>query len=313
MENNEPKVAIIVLNWNGLQDAIACLESLKKSNYKNCEIIIVDNGSKGNDADVLEEKYGGYAKIIRNKKNLGFSIGNNVAIEYALSEKIPADYVFILNNDATLEPNCINACVKAAKMSGAGIVGAVVVNSRNNEVVFAGTASSPLRAILDEFFAFYILKPYHAPSPQPEFWESGRIQGCAMLISSKLLKEIRKDGYYLNSNFFYSCEEADICFRARKAGYKIVIARDARAHHYYGKSMQEANSAVRYYITRNKILLAKTALPWYIKPPFHLWYILNRVLFAVKNIVSGNTKASSAVFRGLFDGYAGVKGEIKNN
>ena len=64
-----PKVSIIILNWNGLEDTIECLESLKKITYPNYEVIMVDNGSKGNDTQVLEEKFGDYIHLIKNDKN----------------------------------------------------------------------------------------------------------------------------------------------------------------------------------------------------------------------------------------------------
>ncbi len=79
-----PKVSIIILNWNGLGDTIECLESLKKITYLNYEVVVVDNGSEGNDAEILEEKYRGYIKLIRNDKNYGFTGGNNIAIKWIL-------------------------------------------------------------------------------------------------------------------------------------------------------------------------------------------------------------------------------------
>ena len=57
---NQPKVSLITLNYNGLENTIECLESLKKINYPDYEVIVVDNGSKGNDAQVLEERFGDY-------------------------------------------------------------------------------------------------------------------------------------------------------------------------------------------------------------------------------------------------------------
>ena len=74
-----PKVSIIILNWNGLKDTIECLESLEKITYSNYEVIVIDNGSKGNDADILEEKYKDYIKVIKNKENLIYakSFSNN--------------------------------------------------------------------------------------------------------------------------------------------------------------------------------------------------------------------------------------------
>lgn len=55
-----PKVSIIILNWNGLEDTIECLDSLKKITYANYAVIVVDNGSSGDDVKVLRERFGDY-------------------------------------------------------------------------------------------------------------------------------------------------------------------------------------------------------------------------------------------------------------
>ena len=60
ISEHSSKVSIIILNWNGLEDTVECLESLKKITYPNYEVIVVDNGSEGNDAQVLKERYFGY-------------------------------------------------------------------------------------------------------------------------------------------------------------------------------------------------------------------------------------------------------------
>ena len=304
-----PKVTIIILNWNGLKDTIECVENLKKITYPNYEIIVVDNGSRGNDADVLQEKYRDYIKVIKSKENLGFSAGNNLAIERALLKNNPPKYVFLLNNDATIEVNCLNVCVEVAQSSKVGIVGTVVVNSRDNKISFMGTPHFPLASVLDEFFGLHVLMPYHPPSPTPSFWEVGRVQGCAMLISSVLLSQIKKDGYYLNSEFFLYCEEPELCFRARKAGYKVVIARDALTHHYYGKSIGLGTPTPLYYFTRNKIFLANAVLPWHFKILFHPWYLLIKFIYIFKALVQGKPEVASAILQGLYDGYKGVKGK----
>ena len=61
---NQPKVSIIILNWNGLEDTIECLESLRKITYPNYQVIVVDNGSEGDDVKILREKFGDYIHII---------------------------------------------------------------------------------------------------------------------------------------------------------------------------------------------------------------------------------------------------------
>jgi hypothetical protein len=75
-----PKVSIITLNWNGLEDTIECLESLKKITYPNCEV---------------------YAILIQNDRNYGFVKGCNIGMKKALDNG--ADYVLLLNNDTVVQ------------------------------------------------------------------------------------------------------------------------------------------------------------------------------------------------------------------
>ena len=93
-----PKVSIIILNWNGLDDTVHCLESLEKIIYSNYDVIVVDNGSEGNDAQILREKFKDYIHVIENDKNYGFAEGNNIGIRYALKDSAP-DYILLLNSD----------------------------------------------------------------------------------------------------------------------------------------------------------------------------------------------------------------------
>jgi GT2 family glycosyltransferase len=97
-----PKVSIIILNWNGLEDTSECLESLKKVTYANYETIVVDNGSDGDDVKILREKFGDYIHVINNDNNYGFAEGNNIGMRYVLSRG--TDYVLLLNNDTTVAP-----------------------------------------------------------------------------------------------------------------------------------------------------------------------------------------------------------------
>ena len=87
------KIAIIILNWNGKQDTLDCLHSIKKSTYTNYEIIVADNGSLDGSKDAIARAYSDVL-IIDNQSNLGFAEGNNRALEIALAKEI--DYVFRL-------------------------------------------------------------------------------------------------------------------------------------------------------------------------------------------------------------------------
>jgi len=81
---SHPTVSTIILNWNGLKDNIECLESLDKVTYPNYQVIVVDNGSTGDDGKTLRERYGDYIQIIQNDKNYGYAEGNNIGMRYAM-------------------------------------------------------------------------------------------------------------------------------------------------------------------------------------------------------------------------------------
>jgi GT2 family glycosyltransferase len=82
---NNPKVTIIILNWNGKEDTIECLESLEHITYPNYEILLVDNGSTDGSVKCLRERYPGM-EIIETGENLGFAGGNNVGIYNSIEQ-----------------------------------------------------------------------------------------------------------------------------------------------------------------------------------------------------------------------------------
>jgi len=103
----QPMVAIIILNWNGLQDTIECLQSLRASTYRNVRIWVLDNGSREDPSLALAN----FPEItlLRSAENLGFAGGNNYAAEIALAEQ--PDYILLLNNDTIVPPEMISELV----------------------------------------------------------------------------------------------------------------------------------------------------------------------------------------------------------
>ncbi len=112
MEKKEPKIFIIILNWNGKNDTLECLDSAREIDFENYEIVVVDNGSEDDSVQAIRSKYKDVI-IIENGANLGFAEGNNVGIEYALLHE--ADYIFLLNNDTVVDPGVIRNLLQASK------------------------------------------------------------------------------------------------------------------------------------------------------------------------------------------------------
>src|SRR5262245_13324392 len=109
-----PKVAVILVNWNGKADTLACLESLRQDSYVNKQAIVVDNGSTDDSVRVIRDSFPA-TTLLEAGANLGFTGGNNIGIEHAL--RSGADYIFLLNNDTTVDPSAIFALVQSAEMA----------------------------------------------------------------------------------------------------------------------------------------------------------------------------------------------------
>ena len=137
-DKDQPWVSIIILNWNGLEDTIECLESLRGITYPNYEIIVVDNGSEGNDVKILQARFGGYIHIIKNDNNYGFAKGNNIGMRYALQRE--AEYILLLNNDTTVAPDFLSELVNVAESDPkSGLLGPKVYFYYEPDVIwFAG-------------------------------------------------------------------------------------------------------------------------------------------------------------------------------
>src|SRR5262245_40538905 len=129
------KVAIIVLNWNGLSDTLACLASLRHLNYPNYEVVVVDNGSTDNSVVTLQAAYPEVTLLVTDE-NLGYVGGNNRGLEYARQTK--ADHALLLNNDTEVHPNFLGLLVEAVEQDPAtGIVGPTIYYFDQPEVVWS--------------------------------------------------------------------------------------------------------------------------------------------------------------------------------
>ena len=99
--NFEPKISIIIVNYNGQDFLTDCLDSVLKSDYPDFEVILVDNNSSDDFINIVKNKFS-QVKIIINKKNLGFARANNIGIKHASGNAI-----FLLNNDTVIDPRLI--------------------------------------------------------------------------------------------------------------------------------------------------------------------------------------------------------------
>jgi len=243
---DQPKIVIVVLNWNAADETLRCVRSLAQLRFANYKVLVVDNGSTGDSVERIRSNCSG-AAIIETGTNLGYSGGNNVGITHALDQG--ADHVLVLNNDARLDPDSIARSIEVVQMLGdkAGVVGFATYHFDRPDVLHCLGLNADLPG-----------GSFYTPSPeemaQSAFLPIGSSYGCAMLLTRRLLETV---GLF-DENFFLMHEELDLCARARQAGFAVVGATRARAWHKGSVSFGGERSPLRlYYLFRNWPLYAK--------------------------------------------------------
>src|SRR3990172_1401868 len=122
--NGAPLVYIVVVNWNGWEHTVRCLDSLRLLDHPTHRVIVVDNGSTDGSLERIRA-FDPDIELIESTKNLGFAGGSNIGIRLALERG--ADYLWVLNNDIVVEPDTLSALVSVARSRpGIGVIGAAV-------------------------------------------------------------------------------------------------------------------------------------------------------------------------------------------
>lgn len=215
------KVIIVVLNWNGMEDTTRCLLSLRELAYPNFETVVVDNGSTGGDADLLQDGFPGEILLIRNAANLGYSAGNNVGMEAALHRG--ADYVLILNNDTTVDREFLSQLVAVAEDEPrVGIVGPKTYYMDPSDLIWAAGGK------LNWYFEHSLRGQRERDVGQYESsWECDFLPGSCLLIKREVIEQIG----YLPTDYFLQWEDIDYCTAARRKGFTCVYVPKARIWH----------------------------------------------------------------------------------
>lgn len=261
---NYPKISIIVLNWNGKEDTIECLESLKKLDYPNYEIIAVDNGSTDGSPRVLRERFP-YITLIENDENLGFAEGSNVAMKHALEKG--TGYVFLLNNDTIVDKGLLKELVKVAESDPKiGVVGPKIYFYDNPKMIWStggtinfvkGKADPIGIGVTDE-------------GQFDKLDDRDCISGCALLAKREVLDKV---GLF-DPIYFAYYEEIDWCVKAMKAGYKMTYVPKARLWHKVSQSTRKDDSFRAYLYTRNRLIFMRKHAKTLDKLVFTIWFFL---------------------------------------
>ena len=258
------KVTIVVVNWNGLADTTECLESLQGIAYPNYEAIVVDNGSSGDDAQLLQERFGDSIRLIVSPENLGFAGGANLAIREALAGD--ADCVLLLNNDVTVDPEFLDGLVEAAERlpRAAAVCPKIYFHDESTVICSTGGRVNPWAGT-----ARQVVRGEQDRGQYEEIAERDYADGACMLIRREALERVG----LLDEEYFAYWEETDWCARAAEAGYECYYVPDARVWHKTARS-QTPDAEYYYLFRRNALLFLRKR-----KSPLHLLSAVALYLF----------------------------------
>jgi GT2 family glycosyltransferase len=245
---------VVVLSWNGRDDTLACLDSLRRLEREGVGVVCVDNGSTDGSVDAVRERHP-EADLIENGRNLGYSGGNNAGIRHALERG--ASWVVLLNNDAAIAPDAIGAFERAAAgRPRAGILsGKVLFREPPDRVWFAGQR---FNATLG-----YSGRPRGYGRPDGPAYSrivpTERAAGALMAVSRGAIDAVG----LLDEELFAYIEDVDWSLRAREAGLEVLFVPDARAWHAVGGSTggEYGSTHTLYYGVRNMVVVCERHRP----------------------------------------------------
>jgi len=243
-----PRVAVAVVHWGDERDTLACLRSVAASTVP-VTLLVVDNGTGRLTPDAVAGAAPA-AELIVLPENRGFTGGSNAAIRRALAAG--SDFVLLLNNDATVEPDCVAELLAVATSTDrVGAVGAKILSASDPTRLWAAWGRVTYRAALVELVG-------QGEPDGPRFAERREVEwvsGCAMLLARPALEAVG----LLDDRFFAYHEDVDWCTTARAHGFRIVFAPAARVRHRGEGSLGRRGRAnpVRYLSARNTVLFAR--------------------------------------------------------
>jgi GT2 family glycosyltransferase len=250
-----PRILILIITWNRVDEVVRCLESFSRLEYPNYETLIVDDASQDATVSVVRERYP-WVRVVVNERNLGYAGASNVGFRLALESS--ADHVFLLNQDTELTETVLHELVRVLesdpRIAIAGAKNLLMDNPKYTWGKYGVINWGPVlvrtegRSELD--------RPVASPRDVDFVIGNGCLMRCRALQEVGLFDE----------RFFQMHEDVDWSYRARQMGYRAVYVDEAAIHHKGSSSSAPASRILfgsKYFVSRNSLFFArKHANPW---------------------------------------------------
>lgn len=282
----KPFVSIIILNYNGGDLVVQCLNSVLRIDYENFEVILLDNNSTDGSMTNVNNKFGSkqQVKIIMNKRNLGYAEGNNVGVMESNGE-----YLVFLNNDVIVDPNFLKELVIVMKTDS--------IAAAQAKLMFMDYPTKFYSAghYIDYFGMVHVLGEFEEDKGQfDNVYDIFGAHGAAFIVKRNLFLKV--GGF--DSDFFLLFEESDLCWRFWLIGYRIVFVPKAIAYHKHGYAHKRSSfgreSSLTYYFVRNRLNSILKNYSWsrlITVLPFHAMLLLITFFMKINQRDFGSARA----------------------
>jgi len=280
---------VVTLNWSLRDDTIACVDSVLAAGVKKQQVIIVDNGSVDDSVSAFAHHFGPEVMLLCNERNLGFAGGMNVGIRYALGRG--AASVLLLNNDTVIDQSMVKTLLAANETLGTpGILA---------PAIYYYDAPERLWRLGDVRYRWLPMPVTVKNLSDSAPFQVDYVTGCGMLVQQEVFEHI---GLF-DTRYFMYFEDADLCRRARDAGFAVWCVPQAKMWHKVSLTAQRDQPFNRYHRALGQVR-------FYREHPHGPFRVLHAAYMAAKlikiilgDIWNGNWSLIGPLWRGTLDGY----------
>lgn len=309
------RIGVVVLNWNGTDDTIACVESLLQCQPKPDRVVVVDNGSRTSTLENLlkwadqralsPEIYvnadsnpppagSSWLTFLMASRNLGFAGGNNIGLRY-LEACGEISHFLLLNNDATVAIDSFARMHDALESRPAAglLTGTIYEDPDRDTVWYAGGHEIPWRAL--------VVHEHDVPTG-PAVRPTEFISGCLMLIARRVTVRL---GLLPDCYFPLYHEDAEYSTRARKAGFEVLYAPEVKAYHRVGGAVGAAEDSplITRAQIRNRILYVRRNFRGLERAVALGYLLLTKPGRILVEAMKGRLAIAGALYQGTVEGF----------
>lgn len=291
------RVIAVVLNWNGPDDIIACVNSLRASGYEALDIVVVDNASTDDSVKRFRSEIPGVPLLIQ-PSNGGYAMGNNAGIKYALARD--ADFVLVINNDVVVRPGFLEPMLE--EMVADPAVGIVTCDARFQSDM---SRSYPTGGSISRVLGAGVTLPRRKRDRRTTV---DFVSGCILLIRREVFEKL---GLF-DESFFMYFEDVEFSMRVGRM-FRMVYTPNATVYHRSGGGDTWATQTPTYlyYMARNRFIAfrgAPAAYRAYLLMPSAVAVLAKSVAIAWHAVRNGSSRQASGQLKALWTGFlAGVK------